>query len=117
MAAPKFTQSTQEALQGAQAEAIRREHQELQPEHLLKALVDGDEGSVVPNILSLSGVDLRALQSHIGTVLDRLPKVSGGTGQVYASPQFNRWTVLAEDEAKKLGDEYVSGEHFLLALF
>jgi ATP-dependent Clp protease ATP-binding subunit ClpB len=117
--AAKFTSSTQEALQQAQAEAIRRENQELQPEHLLYAFLDSgaEDSAVVPNMLQIAGVNLAALKARVSTELAKFPKVSGGSGQVYASPSFNRLVVLAEDEAKALGDEYVSGEHFLLALF
>jgi ATP-dependent Clp protease ATP-binding subunit ClpB len=117
--AQKLTNSTQEALQQAQAEAIRRENQELQPEHLLYSLIQSTdaEASLVANILELAGVNLAALKRSTEAALKRLPQVSGGSGQIYTSPALNRWLVLAEDEAKKIGDEYVSGEHFMLALF
>jgi ATP-dependent Clp protease ATP-binding subunit ClpB len=118
--APKFTHSAQEALQQAQAEAIRRENQELQPEHLLYALLgDGARGadtSIVSNVLELAGVSPQAVKKRLQESLNRLPKVSGGGGEIYASPLFNRLMVLAEDEAKSFGDEYVSGEHFVIAL-
>ena len=120
MAAPKMTHSAQEALQQAQNEAIRRDHQELQPEHLLFALLSGEGGgeggTIVPDVLELCGVKPTTLRSKVDALLSRLPKVTGGAGQIYASSQFNRIVVLAEEEAKKLGDEYVSDEHFLLAL-
>jgi ATP-dependent Clp protease ATP-binding subunit ClpB len=120
--AAKFTNSAQEALQQAQSEAIRRENQELQPEHLLQSMLAtpeaSEEGStIVPNLLQLAGVDVAALRQRVRAALDKLPRVSGGSGQIYPSPMFSRLLVLAEDEAKKLGDEFVSGEHFLLALF
>lgn len=117
--APKFTHSAQEALQRAQAEAIRREHQELQPEHLLLALLASeDEGTaIVPNLIQAAGGNLSALKSRAEAALGRLPRVSGGSGQIYASPSFNRLMVLAEDEAKAMGDEFVSGEHFFVTLF
>lgn len=116
--APKFTHSAQEALQQAQAEAIRRDHQELQIEHLLFALLSGDDDqtSLIPNILKVAGINPAGLRATVSSYLDRLPKVTGGSGQIYASGTFNRILVLAEEEAKKLKDEYVSGEHFLLAL-
>ncbi len=114
---PKLTRSAQESLQQAQAEAIRRDHQELQPEHLLFAMLNEEEGAIVPNILQLAGVSLPALKSRLNSRLEAMPRVSGGGAQIYASPAFNRILVLAEDEAKKLEDEYVSGEHFLLTLF
>lgn len=114
----RFTTSTQEALQRAQAEAIRRENQDLHPEHVLNAFLEeeNEEAAVVPNILQLAGVNLAALKARIKKDLDRLPKVSGGSGQIYSSPLLSRLMVIAEDEAKKYGDEFVSGEHFLLAL-
>jgi ATP-dependent Clp protease ATP-binding subunit ClpB len=113
----EFTNSTQSALQETQSEAIRRGHQELQPEHLLFALLQVGEEGIVPNLLQLSGIQPKALQKSVESSLERLPKVSGGAAQIYASGHFNRLMVLAEDEAKKLGDQYVSGEHFILALF
>src|SRR4051812_36169336 len=114
--AAKFTNSAQEALQQAQSEAIRRDHQELQPEHLLYALLNAeDEGAaIVPNVLQVAGADPAAIKRAIDASLGRLPRVSGGGGQIYASPLFNRLMVMAEEEAKKMGDEFVSGEHFLL---
>lgn len=118
MASPKFTNTANEALQQAQAEAIRNENQELQPEHLLSALIsnaDGGETAVVPNILQVAGVNLAALRTRMRDALAKLPKVTGSS-QIYASTAFNRVVVLAEDEAKRLEDEYISGEHFLLAL-
>ncbi|MCM2277593.1 MAG: ATP-dependent chaperone ClpB [Oligoflexia bacterium] len=116
--AAKFTQSAQESLQQAQAEAIRRDHQELQPLHVLHALLtpEDERSGIVPNVLKVAGTDPAALGRKAGAELDRLPKVTGGTGQIYASSALNRLMVLAEDEAKKLSDEYVSGEHFVLAL-
>ncbi len=115
--APKFTNKCQEALQNAQSEAIRREHQELTPEHMAWALVaeGADEGGV-GNILELAQVNLPALKSRLQSELSRLPRVSGSgaSGQVYPSGPLTRLIVAAEDEAKKLGDEYVSGEHFFL---
>ncbi len=78
----KFTNSAQEALQRAQAEAIRREHQELQPEHLIFALLDSPEegGALVPNVLELAGVSVAALKKALEAALVKAPKVSGGGG-------------------------------------
>ncbi len=116
--ANKLTTSAQEALQSAQAEAIRRENQELKPEHLFHAfLKDESPSAIVPNIIQLSGVDLSRLIQAFETEISKFPKVSGGDGQIYGSTALNRLMVLAEDESKKTKDEYVSGEHFLLALF
>jgi ATP-dependent Clp protease ATP-binding subunit ClpB len=127
MATPKFTNSAQTILQAAQAEAIRREHQELHPEHLLSAMIaedlggseDADEGAdsaVAADLLQAAGVSLPALRTRVDSALRSLPRVSGGGGQIYTSANLSRVMVLAEDEAKRLGDEYVAPEHFLLAL-
>ena len=117
--AAKFTNNAQEALQQAQSEAIRREHQELQPEHLLFALlsVEDEASAVVPNVLSLVGCDPASVRRSVEAALKRIPIVTGGDGQIHASTSLSRLMVMAEDEAKKMGDEYVSGEHFLLGLF
>jgi ATP-dependent Clp protease ATP-binding subunit ClpB len=114
--APRFTHSANEALQQAQAQAIRRENQELRPEHLLASLLGGDESAVIPNVLQLAGANLPALRASVEGALGKLPKVSGGEGQIYASTELNRVLVAAEDEAKSLGDEFVSPEHLLLAM-
>lgn len=117
--APKFTHRCQEALQNAQSDAIRRENQELTPEHLAYALLSDEdsEGASTAGILGLTSVNLSALKNRLQVELNRLPKVtgSGAGGQVYPSGTLTRLIVAAEDEAKKLGDEYLSGEHFLLA--
>lgn len=114
--APKFTHSAQEALQQSQAEAIRRDHQELSPEHLLFVLLESDgESAMIPNLLQMADINVPALKSRIDEALRQIPKVTGNSGHVVPSPGFSRLLVKAEDEAKKMGDEYVSGEHFLLA--
>jgi ATP-dependent Clp protease ATP-binding subunit ClpB len=118
--APKFTQNAQLALQEAQYEAIRRENQEIQPEHLLYALINADAGSAenwVPNTLEIAGANLTAIRFNLDREIEKIPKVSGGNGQTYASSLLSRLIVFAEDEAKKLKDEYISVEHFVLALF
>lgn len=114
----QWTTKAQEALNQAQAEAIRREHQEMTPEHLLHAFVSEEASteSVVANVLSIVGVKLTELRKKLDEALRRLPKISGGNGQIYGSSYLNRLMVLGEDEAKKLGDEFISGEHLLLAL-
>ncbi len=119
MAAARFTQNAQEALQQAQATAIRREHSELHPEHLLSALLEstGDGTNLIANMVELAGGNLAALQSRVQGALGKLPRVQGGNAQIYPTSGFQRLLVLAEDEAKALKDEFVSGEHFLLALF
>ena len=117
----RLTQSAQQSLQQAQATAIRREHSELQPEHLLFALLDqadgGENAQFSSNLVEIAGGNLPALKSRLDAALNKLPRVQGNQSQIYPSSAFQRLLVLAEDEAKALKDEYVSGEHFLLALF
>lgn len=114
----KFTQKAQEAIQAAQNEAIRREHQELQPEHVIYALLEDVQEGVVPNMIQLAGVNLPSFKARLENALSKFPRIGGaGSGQLYSSGLLNKMWVQAEDEAKKLGDEYVSGEHFILALF
>lgn len=110
----KFTELTQAVLQAAQNEAIRNDHQELAPEHVLHALLNSE--SSVPDVLTLSGYDMKKLQASATAVLAKLPRVQGGNGNLYPSGNFNRLMVQAEDEAKKLKDAYVAPEHLLLAL-
>ncbi len=109
----RLTSKSQEALQSAAANASRRGNPELIPEHLLVAILE-QEGGVGAALAQRAGADLAALIKDFGARLEGLPKVSGG-----AEPSFSRRTVPllnnAEDEAKKLKDDYVSVEHFLLA--
>ncbi len=113
----KLTIKSQEALQEAQRLAERKGNQELQPEHLLWALLSDDEG-IVSQIAKRSGVDTRLLQSDIEKEIERLPKVVGATplGQLYISPRLKDTLEAAYTEAEHLTDEYVSVEHLLLAL-
>ena len=110
----KLTTSLNEALQQAQAEAIRRDHQEIIPEHLLLALLSSGGSSA--DLLKLAGVESSQVISRLESSLKKVAQVSGGSGQIYASTALNRMMVHAEDEAKKLGDEYVAAEHLFLAL-
>jgi ATP-dependent Clp protease ATP-binding subunit ClpB len=114
--AAKFTTKTEEALVESQHIAIRHNHQELQPEHLLLALFQQQDG-IVPAIVATAGADVKTAVDAVETQLRRFPAITGGSseGKVYPSGAFNKLLVGAEDEAKKLKDEYVSTEHFLLA--
>jgi ATP-dependent Clp protease ATP-binding subunit ClpB len=120
MANVRYSEGAESALQAAQAEAIRRENQEIQPEHLLYAMVSpdsgGDESTVASDLLQTAGASLPAMRTRLESMIAALPRISGGSGQIYASGALNRVLVLASDEAKKLNDEAVSPEHFLLAL-
>lgn len=114
----KLTQQATQALQAAQSEAIRRGNSEILPEHVLFALCEaGTEPSFVASVFELAGVSLPALRKRIDEAIARLPHVQSADGQLYASPLLNRLMVHAEDEAKKMSDEFVAPEHFILALF
>ncbi len=112
----KLTRKTLDALQTAQSMAQENQNQYLTPEHLLYALVDQD-GGLIPSLLGRMGVDCDQLLSELDTRIGQLPRVSGGSGDVYASPEAGRVLAAAEKAAAKQGDEYVSVEHLMLALF
>ncbi|MCX6993764.1 MAG: ATP-dependent chaperone ClpB [Kiritimatiellaeota bacterium] len=112
------TQKVQEAVQAAQALALRYGHQEVDGEHLLAALLDQADG-LAPRLLERLGVAVPALKARIEQELDKRPRVSGGgteEGKVYITQRLNRLMLKAADEAKRLKDDYVSVEHLLLAL-
>ena len=116
MNADKFTQKTIETIQTAQSMAQENGNQYLTPEHLLYALVDAD-GGLIGTLLGRMGVDCNAVLSELDTAINQLPKVSGGSGEVYASPEVGKILNLAEKTAEKLHDEYLSVEHLMLAIF
>ena len=116
MNAEKYTQKTLDAVKTAQSMAQENGNQYLAPEHLLYALVDQD-GGLIGSLFGKMGVDCDGLLSEIDTLIRRLPKVSGGSGEVYASPETGKVLNLAEKTAEKLHDEYISVEHLMLALF
>ena len=110
----KLTIKAQEALQAAQELAARSGQQQIEPLHLLGALVAQGEGVVSP-LLEKLGVSPAQATREIETQIERLPKVSGVTDQ-YLSPATNKILERAFDEAQRLKDEYVSTEHILLAI-
>ena len=115
----RFTEKMQEAIRAAQSMATRLNHQQLDAEHVLAALLE-QEGGLADAILAKTGIATDLLLQRVEQELGRLPKVTGAGGgpadQVYVTGRLNRLFVEAEDEAKRLKDEYVSVEHFLLAL-
>ena len=114
----RFTEKSQEALREAQSLATRRNHQGVDVEHLLLAMLEQPDG-LAPAILQAAGTNVPALKQRVNQELDRLPRVTGPTGapeQIYITPQLNRVLTRAEDEAGTLKDEYISIEHLLLAM-
>jgi len=115
----KFTEKSQAALTEAQAIGTRNQHQAVDVEHLALALLEQEEG-LVPRLLEKAGVSPDLMKTKIQEALDRIPRVSGDTmtGQgLYVTQRLNKLLVTAQDEAKKLKDEYVSVEHLVLAMF
>jgi ATP-dependent Clp protease ATP-binding subunit ClpB len=114
----RLTQKSQEAVQQAQAIALRYGHTETDGEHLLLALLDQPEG-LVPRLLRQFNTDVDALRASVDSDLQRRPKVTGpgaAPGQVFLTQRLARVLDAAERDAKRLKDEYVSVEHLLLAL-
>jgi len=112
----KFTIKSQEAIQESQSIAERYGHQEIKPEHLLSALLEQQDGVIIP-VLQKMGVNLASLKNDAKQLTDNLPKVSGtGFGQVYASQPFKKALDQSFSLASNMQDEYVSQEHLFLAL-
>jgi ATP-dependent Clp protease ATP-binding subunit ClpB len=114
----RYTEKAQEALSAAQRLAARFSHQQVDVEHLLLALLDQEQG-LASSILSKAGISVDALKIKLQREIERLSKVSGPSGapdQIYVSGRLNRLLAQAEEEAKRLKDDYISVEHLLLAL-
>jgi ATP-dependent Clp protease ATP-binding subunit ClpB len=111
----RFTQKMQEALQAAQEIASRGQQSEIGNEHFFLALLDQSEGVTRP-LLEKIGVSPDAVRTRIETELARRPKVTGAISDLRMSNDLRRTLDVAESEMTKLRDEYVSAEHYLLAL-
>lgn len=112
----KLTLKAQEALQEAKAIAERKNHQQIDVEHLLSALLEQKEGIAIP-ILQKLGANIDLIISQLEGELNRIPKVTGGgVGQVYLSSRVNEIFDSAWKEAERLMDEYLSTEHLLIAI-
>lgn len=114
----RLTHKCQEALHNAQAIAIRMGHIETDGEHLLQALITQEDG-LLPRLLNKMDISPRALQTSLEQALTARPSVSGpgvDPGKVYVTQRVNQILLEAEQEAKRLKDEYISVEHVLLAM-
>ncbi len=119
MSPEKFTVKLQEAFNASQSIATRHGHQELKPSHLLLALLE-QEGGIATPLFEKATVNPSAassLKSQVSSLLERQPKVSGGSSGLHLSHELRELMTKAEDEQKKLKDEYLSVEHIILALF
>lgn len=112
----RMTEKSQEALQSSQMIGARYSHQQIDPEHLLLALLEQQEG-LVPKVLTAMNIRVQQVKTSVENHLAELPKVSGaGAGQMYMSQRLNRILDAAEREAANLKDDYVSVEHLLMAM-
>ena len=116
MNAEKYTKKALEAVKTAQSMAQENGNQYVTSEHLLYALLDQD-GGLIGSLFGKMGVDCDGLLSELDTLIRNLPRISGGSGEVYASPEVGKILNLAEKTAEKLHDEYLSVEHLMLAIF
>ncbi|MCU0227933.1 MAG: ATP-dependent chaperone ClpB [Bryobacterales bacterium] len=113
----RFTEKVQEALQASQSAAVRLGHQQVDVEHLLMAVLEQQDG-LGPAILLKTGVDLDRVAQRVDGELRKMPKVSSPTSaanHIYLTGRLNTVLTQAEEEARRLKDEYVSVEHLLLA--
>jgi ATP-dependent Clp protease ATP-binding subunit ClpB len=110
----KLTSKFQLALQDAQSLAIGRDHQLIEPVHLMIALLDQDGGSV-RHLLTQADVNVNRLRSQLGEALDRLPQVQGTPGEVHVSNDLSRLLNVTDKLAQKRKDDYISSELFVLA--
>ena len=110
----KLTSKFQLALADAQSLAVGRDHQFIEPVHLMAALLEQD-GGTAPGLLSKAGVNLNLLRSRLGEALDRLSAVDGAGGDVHISNDLGKLLNLTDKLAQKRGDAYISSELFILA--
>jgi len=110
----RLTTKFQEALADAQSLAVGRDHQFIEPTHVLAALLD-QEGGSVRSVLAQAGGNVNQLRSALGEALGRLPRVEGTPGEVHVSNDLNRLLNVCDKLAQQRKDQYISSELFLLA--
>ncbi len=110
----KFTSKFQSALADAQSLAAGRDHQFIEPLHLMLALLD-QQGSATRSVLTQAGVNINQLRSQLGGSLDRLPTVEGTPGDIHLSNDLGRLLNVADKLAQQRKDNYISSELFILA--
>src|SRR5579864_9013038 len=113
----RFTEKLQEAVRAAQSIASQHGNQQVDTEHLLLALLE-QQGGLAPSILNKADAKVDNLRTRLQQEVDRFPKVSGASGgpdQVYVTTRLTKLLTQAEEEAKRLKDEFTSVEHVLLA--
>ena len=111
----KFTTKFQQAFADAQSLAVGRDNPYIEPQHLLLALLDQEDGGTT-SLLARAGVNVPALKTALTAAIGRLPKVEGQGGEVNVSRELANLLNLTDKEAQKLGDQFIASEMFLLAL-
>ncbi|MBB3456528.1 ATP-dependent Clp protease ATP-binding subunit ClpB [Rhizobium sp. BK313] len=111
----KYSERVRGFLQSAQTNALAQGHQQFTPEHVLKVLLDDDQG-MAASLIERAGGDAKAARLANDAALAKLPKVSGGDGQVYLAQPLAKVFTTAEEAAKKAGDSFVTVERLLQAL-
>ena len=111
----KYTERVRGFLQSAQTYALSEGHQQFTPEHLLKVLLDDEEG-MCASLIERAGGSAKDARLGVEAALGKLPKVSGGNGQLYMAQPLAKVFTTAEEAAKKAGDSFVTVERLLLAL-
>ena len=111
----KLTSKFQQALADAQSLAIGRDHQMIEPVHLMIALLDQQGGSIRP-LLAQAGVNVNLLRSQLGEALERLPRVEGAAGDVHVANDLSRLLNVCDKLAQQRKDQFISSELFVLAL-
>src|SRR5450631_1212256 len=112
----KLTAKFQAALADAQSLALGRDHQIVEPAHLLLALLDSSDGTVRP-LLMKAGADVNKLRSELGALLDKLPKVKGTAGGVHISNDIGRHVHVTDKVDQKSGELYIPSEFYVFAAF
>src|SRR5947209_10050692 len=112
----KLTSRFQQSLADAQSLALGRDHQFIEPAHVLLAMLDGAGGSVRP-LLMKAGADVNKLRSGLLALLDALPKVEGAPGEIHISNDLNRVLNVTDKLAQQRGDQFISSELLVLAAF
>jgi ATP-dependent Clp protease ATP-binding subunit ClpB len=110
----KLTSRFQNALSDAQSLAVGRDHQMIEPAHLLAALLDQQGGSLRP-LFAKAGANVAKLRTELTALLDRLPRVEGTAGEVHVSQELSRLLNVTDKLAQQRGDQYISSELFALA--
>ena len=112
----KLTSQFQQALADAQSLALGRDHQIVEPAHVMLALLDSQGGSVRP-LLIKAGADVNKLRSELGSSLDRLAKVEGTPGEIHISNDLSKVLNITDKLAQQRGDQFIASELFVLAAF